>query len=190
MRLEEQIESILGRTVGLGRVVAKVSAELDWTQTEKTEEIFDPDGQVARSTQIDSESMHRRDRPEGGVAGIVANSPDAAGAAGCRAAAAEAGRFGSANRSSETTNFEISKTINRHVMPTGQIKKLSIAVLLDGKPASLVPASARGRGDRRRRMRARGAVLHALERRRTPGVRGARQARRGLRRRVGVTRSA
>lgn len=143
--LEEQIESILGRTVGLGRVVAKVSAELDWTQTEKTEEIFDPDGQVARSTQVDSESM-QDGLAEGGVAGIVANSPDATAAAG-----AEGGSGASAsNRSSETVNYEISKTINRHVLPTGQIRKLSVAVLLDGKPAARAPSSegeATGEGD-------------------------------------------
>lgn len=131
--MEEQIESILGRTVGLGRVVAKVSAELDWTQTEKTEEIFDPDGQVARSTQVDSEST-QDSLAEGGVAGIVANSPDAVEVPG-----AEPGGGGSASsRSSETVNYEISKTINRHVLPTGQIEKLSVAVLVDGKPAALL----------------------------------------------------
>ena len=130
--LESQIESILERTIGLGRVVAKVSAELDWTQTEKTEEIFDPDSQVARSTQVDSETMTDGLREEG-VAGIVANTPgvdpaEAAGAVGTES-----------TRNSETVNYEISKTVNRHVLPTGQIQRLSIAVLVDGKPIAPPP---------------------------------------------------
>lgn len=126
--LEDQIESILGRTVGLGRVVAKVSAELDWTQTEKTEEFFDPDGQVVRSSQTDRESSSDAVAEEG-VAGVVANSPDAVTPDG-GVASAQA----SSSRSSETVNYEISKTVSRHVLPTGGIERLSIAVLVDGKP--------------------------------------------------------
>ena len=127
--LEGQIESILGRTVGLGRVVAKVSAELDWTQTEKTEELFDPDSQVARSTQRDSETASDSSG-EGGVAGIVANSPDVAPAAGATPSGS------SSERVSETVNYEISKVVSRHVLPTGRIQRLSVAVLVDGKPVT------------------------------------------------------
>jgi len=131
-QLEEQIESILARTVGLGRVVAKVSAELDWTQTEQTQELYDPDGQVARSTQVDSESSSDAIK-EGGVAGIAANTPDVEPAEGPT-------ETGSASeRTSETVNYEISKTVSRSVLPTGQIERLSIAVLVDGKPLSAVP---------------------------------------------------
>ena len=126
--LEQQIESILERTVGLGRVVAKVSAQLDWTQTEKTEEIFDPDSQVARSTQTDSETSSESEGEEG-VAGVVANSPDTE-----PIATAGGGGSSQSTRSSETVNYEISKTVSRHVLPTGRIERLSIAVLVDGKP--------------------------------------------------------
>lgn len=138
-QLEDQIESILGRTVGLGRVVAKVSAELDWTQTERTEESFDPDSQVARSTQVDSETM-RDSVNEGGVAGIVANSPDGTPAEGPGAQAS------ASTRSSETVNYEISKTVSRSVLPTGRIQRLSIAVLVDGKPVAPPPPAAAGEG--------------------------------------------
>ncbi len=139
-QLEDQIESILGRTVGLGRVVAKVSAELDWTQTEQTQELYDPDSQVARSTQIDSETSSDSIR-EGGVAGIAANTPDVQPAEG----PAETGS--SSTRSSETVNYEISKTVSRSVLPSGRIERLSIAVLVDGKPVSASPADAEGQGE-------------------------------------------
>lgn len=125
--LERQIESILEPTVGLGRVVAKVSAQLDWTQTESTEEIFDPDSQVARSSQVEREQSSEGS-VEGGVAGVVANTPDVAPAEGGEE------RQSLSTRSSETTNFEISKVVRRSVLPVGQIERLSIAVLVDGKP--------------------------------------------------------
>jgi len=125
--LERQIESILEPTVGLGRVVAKVSAQLDWTQTESTEEIFDPDSQVARSSQVEREESSEGS-VEGGVAGVVANTPDVAPEAGGEE------RQSLSTRSSETTNFEISKVVRRSVLPVGRIERLSIAVLVDGKP--------------------------------------------------------
>ena len=64
----------------------------------------------------------------GGVAGIVANSPNVAAVAGAT------GSGNSSTRSSETVNYEISKVVSHHVLPTGKIEKLSIAVLIDGKP--------------------------------------------------------
>ncbi|CAM9238353.1 unnamed protein product, partial [Discosporangium mesarthrocarpum] len=139
-QLEDQIESILARTVGLGRVVAKVSAELDWTQTEQTQELYDPDSQVARSTQIDSETSSDSVR-EGGVAGIAANTPDVEPAEGPAATGS------SSTRSSETVNYEISKTVSRSVLPSGRVERLSIAVLVDGKPVSEAPTPVEGEGE-------------------------------------------
>jgi len=138
-QLEDQIESILARTVGLGRVVAKVSAELDWTQTEQTQEVYDPDSQVARSTQIDSETSSDSVR-EGGVAGIAANTPDVDPAEG----PAETGS--ASTRTSETVNYEISKTVSRSVLPSGRVERLSIAVLVDGKPVTEAPADGEDEG--------------------------------------------
>ena len=125
--LEDQVESILERTVGLGRVVAKVSAQVDWTQTEKTEEIFDPNSQIERSTQRETESSSDK-ASEGGVVGIVANSPEAS------PPAAATGTDSSSSRTSETVNYELSKTVSRQILPTGTIERLSVAVLIDGKP--------------------------------------------------------
>lgn len=125
--LEDQVESILERTVGLGRVVAKVSAQVDWTQTEKTEEIFDPNSQIERSTQRETETSSDSTN-EGGVVGIVANSPEAA------PPAAATGTDSSSSRTSETVNYELSKTVSRQILPTGKIERLSVAVLIDGKP--------------------------------------------------------
>ncbi|MEZ4330222.1 MAG: flagellar basal-body MS-ring/collar protein FliF [Myxococcota bacterium] len=132
--LEDQVESILERTVGLGRVVAKVNARVDWTQTETTEEIFDPNSQIERSTQRESESSSDS-TTEGGVVGIVANSPEA------QPGSASTGTDSSSTRTSETINYELSKTVSHHVLPTGKIERLSVAVLIDGKPVASTGAA-------------------------------------------------
>lgn len=124
--LGQRIESILGKTVGAGNVIAKVRAHMDWTERETTEETFDPDSQVARSEQRTSETS-AEGGGEGGVPGVAANTPDLV--------AATAGGAGSnSTRSSETLNYEISKKVSRTVTPMGQIERLSIAVLIADKP--------------------------------------------------------
>ncbi len=129
-QLEQQIESILERTVGIGRVEARVAAELDWTQRESTEEAFDPDSQVARSEQRTTDAANETAPQNGGVVGVVANTPEG-GAAGDAQA-----RQTNSSRSSETLNYEISKVVRPQVDPVGAIKRLSIAVLVDGQPAT------------------------------------------------------
>lgn len=133
--LEDQVESILERTVGLGRVVAKVNARVDWTKTETTEEVFDPNSQIERSTQRETESSNDS-TTEGGVVGIVANSPEV------QPGTASTGTDSSSTRTSETINYELSKTVSHHVLPTGRIERLSVAVLIDGKPVAAGGAGA------------------------------------------------
>ncbi|MDJ0869728.1 MAG: flagellar basal-body MS-ring/collar protein FliF [Myxococcota bacterium] len=124
--LGERVESILGRTVGPGRVVAQVRADLDWTQTEHTTERFDPDSQVERSEQRTTETEEDLTGDAGGVPGARSAVPggEAPGAAnGTRS-----------SRVSETINYELTKTVSRSVDPTGTIRRLTVAVLLDGQP--------------------------------------------------------
>jgi len=127
--LAQRVESILERTVGAGRVVAHVRADLDWAQAEHTEERFDPDSQVARSEQRSTESSNDESgRPEG-VPGVRSNQPGAAAEAALEKTAS------SSSRTSETTNYEISKVVSHRVDPVGTIKRLDVAVLVDGRPA-------------------------------------------------------
>ncbi|MCG8589714.1 MAG: flagellar M-ring protein FliF [Proteobacteria bacterium] len=132
--LARQVESILEPAVGPGRVVARIQAQLDWTQSELTEESFDPDSQVARSEQRSSDTANEFDGDTGGVAGVRANAAEAV------AAEPETGRERRTSRSSETINYEISKRVRREVAPVGRIRRLSVAVLIDGKPTPPVAA--------------------------------------------------
>ncbi len=129
--LAHRVESILERTVGVGRVVARVRAEMEWTQSEKTEERFDPDAQVARSEQSSTERTNDGKSGASGIPGVASNAPGAGGGASATGAATPR----TSSKTSKTTNYEISKVTSREIAPLGRIKRLSVAVLVDGKPA-------------------------------------------------------
>jgi flagellar M-ring protein FliF len=125
--LSGRVERILEKTLGQGNVVARVRADLEWTESETTEESFDPDGQVARSEQRSTEEESDV-AGDGGVAGAIANLPSGP------EAAATPPEGSLASRTTETINYEISKTVRRSVTPMGAVKRLSIAVLVADRP--------------------------------------------------------
>jgi flagellar M-ring protein FliF len=144
-----RIEGLLGSIVGAERVRASVSAELDFTVTEQTRESFDPGVQVVRSEQT-SEDSHRGEGVQG-VPGALSNqppqvAPQTRGARGANGAANAAGAEAPAEPQSvsrsATRNFELDKTVSHTRQAVGAIKRLSIGVLVDNKPA----ANGRGAG--------------------------------------------
>ena len=126
-RLVRTIEELLERTVGFGKVRANVSADLDFDRVNSSEESFDPDGQVVRSTSTIEETSSSRESDAATPVSVAANLPDAQGAGGGSASATTA-----EGRTEETVNFEISKTVVNHVREVGTVKRLSVAVLVDG----------------------------------------------------------
>ena len=140
-QLEEEyarrIESLLGSAVGVDRVRASVSAELDFTVTEQTRESFDPNVQVVRSEQTNEDS--RRGEGVQGVPGALSNQPPETVAAVPGAGTAPPADPLSVSRSA-TRNFELDKTVSHTRQAVGLIQRLSIGVLIDNKP----PATGRG----------------------------------------------
>ncbi|MBN2706027.1 MAG: flagellar M-ring protein FliF [Deltaproteobacteria bacterium] len=126
--LEERLQSMLERVVGRRKVVVRVSADLDFNKVEKTEEIFDPDQVAVRSERDFNEKNLNQEAAPGGVPGVASNLPDQA-----NAAAAGEGRRQSGEKNEATRNYEISKLVSRTVMPVGAVKKVSVAVMVDGK---------------------------------------------------------
>jgi len=127
-RMTQQIEDLLGRTVGYGHVRATVSADMDFDRIVTNEEKYDPEGQVARSTQTVTEKSASTDSSGGGSVSVANSLP--AGQAG--GAAAAGGSGSNNNRTEETTNYEIGKKITNSVKESGAVKKISVAVLVDG----------------------------------------------------------
>lgn len=127
------IEEMMERSIGAGRVRAEVTAEMDFDRISTTTETFDPDGQVVRSTQSVEESASTKDGQAAAAAVSVTSSLPASGQPqGAPAAAAEPKSATDSTRTEETVNFEISKTTQTHVRESGDIKRLSVAVLVDG----------------------------------------------------------
>ncbi len=124
-RLESRIQDMLEPIVGAGKVVAKVSADIDFKRVEKTEERFDPDSVVVRSEQRSKEESSGGGAG-GGVPGLLSNTPKGKGAKGVAAAIPKS------KRQNEVVNYEISKIVSHIVEPSGLIKRLSVAVLVDG----------------------------------------------------------
>ena len=141
-----RIEGLLGSIVGAERVRSSVTAELDFTVTEQTRESFDPGVQVVRSEQTNEDS-HRGEGVQG-VPGALSNQPPQiapqtrAQAAAANAAAAAAPAEPQSVSRSATRNFELDKTVSHTRQAVGAIKRLSIGVLVDNKPA----ANGRGAG--------------------------------------------
>lgn len=126
-RLEQTLEDLLEKAVGLGKVRVQVAADMNFDRIVTNSEKYDPEGQVARSTQSSTERESAQDKASGGDVSVAGNLPGGA--------AAGAGAGGSARtveQSNETTNYEISKTVQNHISEGGKVNKLSVAVLVDG----------------------------------------------------------
>ena len=137
LELEENyigaIEDLLTPLVGVGRVRAEVAADIDFTYTEETSEIFDPNRTVVRSEQTSENQTNGSGALAGGVPGALSNQPPQA--TGAQPVATEAEQVSPRNSSrSATRNYEVDRTI-RHTRPqSGAVRRLSVAVLIDNTP--------------------------------------------------------
>ncbi|MEK9945148.1 MAG: flagellar basal-body MS-ring/collar protein FliF [Alphaproteobacteria bacterium] len=126
-RLRNSIERLLERTVGIGFVRAEVSVDLNYDRITENDEVFDPDGQVVRSTQTVEENSLTVDRDDDPVT-VANNLPEAEADQETSGASSTSQN----SRTEETTNFEISKSITTRVREFGAVERLTVAVLVDG----------------------------------------------------------
>lgn len=124
-----RVEEILTPIVGPGRVRAQVTADLDFTMVESTEERFGPERQALRSEQV-SEQRSRGSAPVGGIPGALSNQPPAGGSLAGGGGTEGSGGGESASRNA-TRNFEVDRTVRHVRSPTGVLRRLSVAVVID-----------------------------------------------------------
>jgi flagellar M-ring protein FliF len=124
VRLKNQIEGIIERIVGPGRARAEVRAELDYSRVTQTSDQFDPESRVIRSTQAREETAESNQAEQGVTVGN--ELPNAQGQQGNN------NQVERSNKSDETTNFEISRTTRTQVEEAGRLKRLSVALVVDG----------------------------------------------------------
>jgi len=123
---EKRIENILSHIVGEGRVVAKVTAELDFAQVNETQTLYDPDGTAVRSVEKRNDNMNGTRPGPYGLAGNQSNNPGQPPAANGEV------RYDT-TKNNEVTNYEVPQTVRRMTKPSGGLKRISVAVVVDGK---------------------------------------------------------
>ena len=122
-RLGQDVEDMLARTLGPGHVRAEATVEMSFDRVNETQEKFDPDGQVVRTQQTVSDANKSTEAQQG--VSVQNNLPNPEGQNG--------GNTGTTNnRQEENTTYEIGKTVRTMVRDAPSIKKVSMAVLVDG----------------------------------------------------------
>ncbi len=121
--LKAGVERLLAARVGAGKAIVEVSVDLVSTREEVTERRFDPQGRVAIST----ETEEKADNSSGaaGAVSVASNLPEGDASAG-------GGETSQSTQTRERTNFEVSETQRALLRLPGDVKRLSVAVLVDG----------------------------------------------------------
>ncbi len=133
--LNQRIGSILAPVVGAGRYKAEVSADMDFTEVEQAEEIFNPDLPAMRSEQVLDEQRTGAAVAQG-IPGALGNQPPAGGVAPENAAAGGGGGAPAPSgnsRKQATRNFELDRTLSYTKHQVGRLQRLTVAVVIDDK---------------------------------------------------------
>ena len=142
--IRRKVRDLIEGVVGPGKVRVNVTADLDLSQVTVQEKRYDPDGQVVRSNQTSEENAQETDRGDGQVT-VANNIPG-----GTQTQPVTDGPTSTSSKRDATTNYEISSLDTTTVTAPGQIKRLSVAVAVDGtqaigpdgKPGPYVPRNA------------------------------------------------
>ena len=125
LRLSRAVEEMLEKSLGAGKVRAEAAVRMSFDRVNQTEERYDPDGQVTRSTQ--SVNSTSKSTEANGTVTVQNNLPNAD--AGTNPAGSQEAR------QEETTNYEISRTVRTLIREQPQIDRISLAVMVDGVTA-------------------------------------------------------
>ena len=118
-----RVQSMLEGIVGRGKAIVRVSAEINFDQIDFSEEKYDPDNTVVRSKQRRVESSEK-----GGenALGIVSVDPGQKGIPSSQQAQMRS------EKENEVINYEINRVTRRVTKPSGTIRRLSVAAVVDG----------------------------------------------------------
>ena len=123
-RINSELKSLLESTIGMGKVRLQTNVEMDFDQISTNMETFDPEKTAVRSSQTVSDESQSANGQK--TVSVANNLPDQK----------SGGDNGTANdltkRTEETVNYEISKQVTNKVRQSGIVRKLSVAVVVDG----------------------------------------------------------
>lgn len=136
--IAHRVQAMLEKIVGEGHVAVVATAQLDTSQVQQTEDLYDKDGTALRSEARTVDGANAI-AGVGGISGVRGNLPGAPAAAatpGTGAPAGAAAPIGGDGRLHETRNYEVSHVVRQTVQPAVRVQKLHLAVLVDFKPGA------------------------------------------------------
>ena len=132
--LLNRVNSILQPVVGIGRFRAEVSADVDFTSVEQTDELYNPDLPALRSEQTMDESRVGNGAPVG-VPGALSNQPPGPSSVPEEVSGTgvleTGGSAPGSSRKQATRNFELDRTISYTRHQQGRLRRLTVAVVVD-----------------------------------------------------------
>lgn len=123
-----RIITLLEPVVGENKVRADISADLDFSHREQSEEKYNPQSQVVRSQQTSTEARNSSTSQTGGVAGARSNNP-ATQTPPVQPAPVTSGD----QRNTSTVNYEIDKTVTKTIGGGGRVNRMTVSVVVDHK---------------------------------------------------------
>ena len=123
--LKRNIQRLLEARVGYGNAVVEVNVETVTEREAITERTFDPDSRVAISSETEERTTSSQGT-QGGAVTVASNLPEGDAVGG------ENSSTSNNSESRERLNFEVSETTREVVRTPGAIKRITVAVLLDG----------------------------------------------------------
>lgn len=135
--LLNRVNSILQPVVGLGNFRAEVSADVDFTQIEQADEMYNPDLPALRSEKTLEENRASGDAV-GGVPGALSNQPpgpssvpEQVNGQGVNGAIADSSGIAGSSREQSVKNYELDRSVSYTRHQQGRIQRISVAVVVD-----------------------------------------------------------
>lgn len=124
--MERRVRTMLEEILGPNKATVRVAAQMDFTSVERTEERFDPRG-VIKSEQRTTETQNSSTTTPAAVAGAASNVPSET------ATQPTLGQStAKTTKEAETVQYDVSKVFERKVFSPWQLKRVSVAVMVDG----------------------------------------------------------
>lgn len=123
--LQYKAQQMLDSVLGPDKAIVQANVILDWTQREIVSETFEPTPAAIRSSSVTSETYTTNGSTTSGVPGAASNLPTAV------PSTTGTGGTTSYQKSDTTTNYELTSTQSKEIIEPGQIKQVSVSVLVD-----------------------------------------------------------
>ncbi len=123
--IQNKAQLMLDSVLGPDKAIVQANVTLDWTQREFTSQTYEPNPSAVRSSSTTSETYSTDGSTVGGIPGAESNLPDPVNET--------TTGTGTSNyqRTDTTTNFELASTQSHEIIEPGQIKQISVSVLVD-----------------------------------------------------------